>query len=81
MGIIQWVDDTTPLASFITKVVDNKAAAVHKKAEDLYCAGIYKPKTLAPVDAFGRAALNHSRDKIIAKYRELVYMIQWDILR
>lgn len=81
LGIIQWVDDTTPLASFISKVVDSTAAAVHGKAEQLYCAGIYKPKNLASVDAFGRAALNHSRDRTIAKYRELVHMIQWDVLR
>lgn len=79
LGFIQWVDDTTPLQSFITAVMANPTA--FSEAQKLYSNAIYKKQNLAPVDAYGRAALNLSRDKTISKYRELVYMIQWDILR
>lgn len=84
LGIIQWIEETTSLLLFMqnaTKDTKNMDAKL-KNMLDIYDKFISKSSTVkSPIDAYGSAAEKYSKEKTIAKFRELVNMIPFDIMK
>lgn len=76
LGMIQWIDPTQTLKSFVEKSLKDK------EINNILWDSLYKwlPKGNL-IQAHGNCALKYNRDKVITYYRSLVNRIPLDILR
>ncbi|KAJ3665343.1 hypothetical protein Zmor_000841 [Zophobas morio] len=81
LGIIQWIDNTSSLQDFVKKsFTDSKSIKNYEQLFETYHKWVHKSSNQA-LDAYGRAAMNYSRDKVIPKFRSLASSIEWDAFR
>lgn len=77
LGLIQWIDPTQSLNSFIEKSLKDKK--INDKIKDNFFNWISNGGDL--VQAHGKGATRLSRDKVIAFYQNLVNKIPLDVMR